>query len=52
MELSADRRTLWVTQRWMKQVGVVDVESRKLVATIPVGRSPHGLFIADGAPWK
>jgi YVTN family beta-propeller protein len=52
MELSADRRTLWVTQRWTKQVGVIDVEARKLVTSIPVGRSPHGLFIADSAPWK
>lgn len=52
MELSADRRTLWVTQRWAKAVGVIDVEARKLVASIPVGRSPHGLFSVDSAPWK
>jgi DNA-binding beta-propeller fold protein YncE len=52
MELSADRRTLWVTQRWTKQVGVIDVKARKHVTSIAVGRSPHGLFIADSAPWK
>jgi YVTN family beta-propeller protein len=52
MEVSADGRTLWVTQRWGKSVAVVDIPSRKMVGSIPVGKSPHGIFIADSAPWK
>lgn len=52
MEVSADGRFIWVTQRWIKQVGVVDIAQRKVIATIPVGRSPHGIFFVNSAPWK
>jgi YVTN family beta-propeller protein len=52
MEVTADGKFIWVTQRWIKQVGVVDIAQRKVVATIPVGRSPHGIFFANNAPWK
>jgi len=52
MELSGDRKTLWVTFRFAKKVGVIDLASRKLVQTISVGRSPHGLYFLDRAPWK
>jgi YVTN family beta-propeller protein len=50
MELSADRKTLWVTFRFARHVGVIDLNSRKLIDTIAVGRSPHGLYFADRAP--
>ena len=50
MELSADKRYLWVTFRFAKHVGIIDMNTRKLVETIPVGRSPHGIFFADRAP--
>ncbi|HEY2256188.1 MAG TPA: beta-propeller fold lactonase family protein [Variovorax sp.] len=50
MELSADRRLLWVTFRFAKHVGVIDMDTRKLIDTIPVGRSPHGIYFADRAP--
>jgi DNA-binding beta-propeller fold protein YncE len=50
MELSADRRSLWVSFRFAGRVGVIDLRTRTLVETIPVGRSPHGLFFADRAP--
>lgn len=50
MELSADRKTLWVTFRFARHVGVIDLASRKLVDTIHVGRSPHGIYFADRAP--
>ncbi|WP_414440000.1 beta-propeller fold lactonase family protein [Burkholderia sp. 22PA0106] len=50
MELSADKRFLWVTFRFSRHVGVIDLSTRKLVTTIAVGRSPHGLFFADRAP--
>src|SRR5579864_8979042 len=50
MELSADRRYLWVTFRFAKHVGVIDMTTHKLVQTIAVGRSPHGLYFAERAP--
>jgi len=52
MEVSADRKWLWVTQRWGKTVAVVDIDARRIVQTIAVGRSPHGIFFADSAPWR
>ncbi len=50
MELSADKRYLWVTFRFAKHVGIIDLSTRKLIDTIAVGRSPHGLFFANRAP--
>ncbi|MBU9268557.1 beta-propeller fold lactonase family protein [Burkholderia gladioli] len=50
MELSADRKMLWVTFRFAKKVGVIDLASRRLIQTIPVGRSPHGIYFYDRAP--
>jgi len=49
MELSADRRYLWVTFRFARHVGVIDMTTHKLVDTIKVGRSPHGIYFADRA---
>jgi YVTN family beta-propeller protein len=50
MELTADKRYLWVTFRFAKHVGIVDMQTKKLIKTIPVGRSPHGLYFYDRAP--
>jgi YVTN family beta-propeller protein len=50
MELSADGRFLWVTFRFARHVGVIDMKSSQLVDTIRVGRSPHGIYFADRAP--
>ncbi|WP_250472006.1 beta-propeller fold lactonase family protein [Caballeronia sp. GAFFF1] len=50
MELSADKKYLWVTFRFAKHVGVIDLANRKLIQTIAVGRSPHGIFFLDRAP--
>jgi DNA-binding beta-propeller fold protein YncE len=52
MEVSADRKWLWVTQRFGKSVAVVDIEARKIAHTISVGRSPHGVFFINSAPWR
>ncbi len=52
MEVTADGKMLWVTQRWIKQVAVVDIAQRKVVDKVAVGRSPHGIFFVDSAPWK
>lgn len=52
MDVTADGRLLWVTQRWAKRVAVVDIAARRVVQTIPVGKSPHGVFLANSAAWK
>ena len=51
MALSADKRYLWVTFRFSRHVGVIDLTTRKLIATIPVGRSPHGIYFENQAPF-
>ena len=50
MELSADKRYLWVTFRFAKHIGIIDLNSRKLIQTIAVGRSPHGIYFYNRAP--
>jgi YVTN family beta-propeller protein len=45
MALSPDGTELWVTDRWHASVGVIELASGALKATIPVGRSPHGIFV-------
>jgi YVTN family beta-propeller protein len=52
MELSQDGKTLWVTLRFAKKVGVIDVPTMKLITTIPVGRSPHGVVFYPSAQWQ
>lgn len=49
MEVTADGKTMWVTLRWIKKVAVIDLATRKLIKTIPVGRSPHGVFFINAA---
>jgi len=44
MDVTPDGKELWVTFRFAKKVGVIDIASRKLITTIPVGKSPHGIF--------
>lgn len=50
MELTADHKYLWVTFRFARRVGVIDMATRKLVDTIAVGRSPHGIYFSERAP--
>ena len=50
MELSADKRYLWVTFRFAKHIGLIDMQTKKLIKTIAVGRSPHGIYFYDRAP--
>lgn len=49
MELTDDGKTLWTTLRWIKKVAVIDLASRKVIKTIPVGRSPHGIYFVNHA---
>jgi YVTN family beta-propeller protein len=51
MALSADKRYLWVTFRFARHVGVIDLTTRKLIDTIKVGRSPHGIYFENQAPF-
>jgi YVTN family beta-propeller protein len=50
MELTADGKELWVTSRWIQKVTVIDMETKKIKTQIPVGRSPHGIYIHAHAP--
>jgi YVTN family beta-propeller protein len=52
MDVTADGKELWVTFRFAKKVGIIDIASRKLVTTIPVGKSPHGIFFHSNAAWE
>jgi YVTN family beta-propeller protein len=52
MEITPDGKTLWVTFRFSKKAGVIDIPSMKLMTVIPVGKSPHGVFFYPRAPWE
>ena len=45
MALSPDGQELWVTGRWHAWVNVIEVASGTLKTSVPVGRSPHGIFV-------
>jgi YVTN family beta-propeller protein len=45
MAFSPDGTELWATGRWRSQVDVIDLATGALKGTIPVGRSPHGIYI-------
>jgi YVTN family beta-propeller protein len=45
MMFSPDGSQIWVTGRWRASVDVIEAGSGALKATIPVGRSPHGIFL-------
>jgi YVTN family beta-propeller protein len=49
MEMMSDNRTLLLTSRWAGQLTVIDVDSRKVVRQVKVGRSPHGVWTLDHA---
>ena len=52
MEITPDGKTLWVTFRFSKKVGVIDIPTMKLVTVLPVGKSPHGVFFTPRAGWE
>ncbi|NCX88819.1 MAG: YncE family protein, partial [Betaproteobacteria bacterium] len=51
MEIAADLKTMWVTSRFARAVQVLDLPSGRIVQRIAVGRSPHGIFMHQRAPW-
>lgn len=50
MEVTADGKTMWATLRWSKKVAVIDLDTRSVTKVIPVGRSPHGIYLNNRAP--
>ncbi len=49
VELSPDKRTLWVSNWASASVSAIDLESQKVVATVAVDRNPNDIAIArDG----
>ncbi len=52
MEITPDGKSLWVTFRFSRKAGVIDIPTMKLVSVIPVGKSPHGVFFTPRASWE
>ena len=52
MEVSADGKELWATARFARRVQVVDLTTKTLKTSIPVGSSPHGVFFVKHAARK
>lgn len=50
MELTRDGKTLWYTARVAKKAVAINMETKEISASIPVGRSPHGIYYFDHAP--
>lgn len=50
IDMTPDGKELWVTQRFLRRVAVVDLETMRMVASIPVGKSPHGVFVLGRGP--
>ena len=49
MEIRADGKELWATARFARKVQVVDLQQKAVSRSIPVGRSPHGVFFIHHA---
>ena len=50
MAITANGKELWVTQRFLRRVAVVDLDQMKMVASVPVGKSPHGVYMLESGP--
>lgn len=49
IEVMAGGKLLMVTSRWARKLTVIDTEAGKVVRTVPVGKSPHGVWTLDHA---
>jgi YVTN family beta-propeller protein len=49
MDVLADGKTLLVTSRWARKLTVVDLEQKKVVNQVTVGKSPHGVWTLNHA---
>ena len=52
MDITPDQKELWVTFRFSKKVGIINLSTNELEKTIKVGNSPHGVFFSPNAPWQ
>jgi DNA-binding beta-propeller fold protein YncE len=52
MDITPDMKEMWVTFRFSKKVGVINLTNNELEKTIKVGNSPHGVFFTPNAPWQ
>jgi hypothetical protein len=49
MDVHASGKQIWITQRWIRSVAMVDLDQSRVVRSIGVGRSPHGVYLHDRA---
>ena len=49
MDLSPDRKFIFVASRWAGKLTVIDTEQKKVVRQISVGKSPHGVWTLEHA---
>ena len=47
MEILPDGKTLIVTSRWARKLTMIDLQSKKVVKQVNVGKSPHGVWTLD-----
>jgi len=52
MDITPNQKELWVTFRFSKKVGVINLTTNELEKTIKVGTSPHGVFFTPNAAWQ
>lgn len=49
MEVLAGGKLLLVSSRWARKMTIIDLETKKVVRQVPVGKSPHGIWTLDHA---
>src|SRR5215475_3106000 len=49
MDITPEGNELWVTQRFLRRIAIVDMATLRLVGSIPVGKSPHGVMMLRGS---
>ena len=50
MEVLQGGRLLMTTSRWSRKLTIIDTDTRKVVKSVRVGKSPHGVWTLDHAP--
>ncbi len=49
IEVSSDGKLIMVASRWAQKLSVIDATTAKLVRSVNVGKSPHGVWTLDHA---
>ena len=50
MDVSADGRYIYVGARWARKLLVIDTVEKKVIRSVNVGKSPHGVWTLNHAP--